>query len=116
MFVESFRKRAHGWELKEETEAYPLGNGFWVPDFRLVHRASGRSVLLEVLGFWRKGSAEKHLAYLKRYASEPFVLAVSDQLHIEEEALEGLPAGVARFRNMPLADEVARLAEEALRG
>jgi predicted nuclease of restriction endonuclease-like RecB superfamily len=116
VFVESFRKRAAAWELKEEAEAYPLGNGFWVPDFRLVHRASGRWVLLEVLGFWRKASAEKHLAYLKRYAKEPFVLAVSDQLHVEEEDLEGLSAGVVRFRNMPLADEVARLAEEALRG
>ena len=42
------------------------------------------------------------------------MLAVSDSLHIEEEDLEGLPAGVARFRNMPLADEVAKLAEAAL--
>jgi hypothetical protein len=39
---------------------------------------------------------------------------VSEQLHVDEE-LEGLPAGIHRFRQMPLPDEVKRLAEEALR-
>jgi predicted nuclease of restriction endonuclease-like RecB superfamily len=114
LFVESFRKRITDWELREETEVYPLGNGFWVPDFRLIHRETGKTVLLEVLGFWRKSSAEKHLQYLRRYAKEPFLLAVSDQLHIEETNLDDLPAGIHRFRNMPLADEIARLASAAL--
>jgi predicted nuclease of restriction endonuclease-like RecB superfamily len=113
MFVELFRKRIADWDLQEETEVYPLGNGFWVPDFRLVHRATGRTVLLEVLGFWRRSSAEKHLQHLRRHVKEPFLLAVSDQLHIEE-TLEELPAGIHRFRNMPLPDEVARLANELL--
>ena len=40
------------------------------------------------------------------------VLAVSDQLHIEE-TLDELPVGIHRFRHMPLADEIARLASEA---
>jgi predicted nuclease of restriction endonuclease-like RecB superfamily len=115
LFAESFRKRhAEAWELHEEAGVYPLGQGFWAPDFRLVHRADGKSVLLEVLGFWRKASAEKHLALLKRYAKEPFLLAVSSALHIEEESLEGMSAGIVRFRALPLADEVARLAAEAL--
>jgi predicted nuclease of restriction endonuclease-like RecB superfamily len=116
MFVESFRKRITDWELREETDVHQLGNAFWVPDFRLTHRPSGRSVLLEVMGFWRRSSAEKHLAFLRRYAREPFVLAVSDQLHIDEGELGSLPAGVARFKHLPLADEVARLADAALRG
>jgi predicted nuclease of restriction endonuclease-like RecB superfamily len=111
LFVDSFRKRIADWELCEETEIYPLAGRFWVPDFRLIHKATGKVVLLEVLGFWRKSSAEKHLQYLKRYVREPFLLAVSDQLHIDEAALDDLPAGIHRFRNMPLADEIARLAE-----
>jgi predicted nuclease of restriction endonuclease-like RecB superfamily len=73
-------------------------------------------VLLEVLGFWRKASAEKHLARLREYATEPFLLAVSDQLHIEDGELEGLPAGIVRFRQMPLPDEVVRQAEALLAG
>src|SRR5690606_18725090 len=50
MFVESFRKRIADWDLVEETELYPLGNSFWAPDFRLVHRQTKKEVLLEVLG------------------------------------------------------------------
>jgi predicted nuclease of restriction endonuclease-like RecB superfamily len=114
MFAELFRKKVEAWDIAEETEVFPLGDGFWVPDFRLTHRASGRSVYLEVLGFWRKSSAEVHLQRLKKHAPEPFLLAVSDGLHIDEAALEALPAGVHRFRQMPLPDEVARLADELI--
>jgi predicted nuclease of restriction endonuclease-like RecB superfamily len=114
MFAELFRKKAEAWDIVEETEVFPLGDGFWVPDFRLIHRASGQAVLLEVLGFWRRSSAEKHLARLREHARVPYLLAVSDQLRIDEAELEGLPAGVHRFRQMPLPDEVARLAGEVL--
>jgi predicted nuclease of restriction endonuclease-like RecB superfamily len=114
LFVELFRKRVEDWELAEETDVLPLGAGFWVPDFRLTHRASGRVVYLEVLGFWRRASAEQHLTRLREHAPGPFLLAVSDQLHIEDAALDDLPAGIHRFRNMPLPDEVARLARELL--
>jgi predicted nuclease of restriction endonuclease-like RecB superfamily len=115
LFVELFRKRVADWDIIEATEVFPLGNaGFWVPDFCLVHKATGRRVLFEVLGFWRRSRAEQHLARLRQHVTEPFLLAVSDQLHIEEATLEGLPAEVHRFRNMPLPDEVARLASEVL--
>ncbi len=116
MFAELFRKRVADWELTDETDVRPLGDGFWAPDFRLVHKASGLVVYLEVLGFWRRSSAEKHLERLRRHVREPFLLAVSDGLHIDEADLEGLPAGVHRFRNMPLPDEIARLAGELLAG
>lgn len=116
MFVEVFRKRIDDWEIVEETDVFPLGGGFWVPDFRLVHRDTGRVVRLEVLGFWRRASAERHLELLREHVREPFLLAVSDQLHIEEAELAGLPAGIHRFRNMPLPDEIARLADEVHKG
>jgi predicted nuclease of restriction endonuclease-like RecB superfamily len=116
MFAELFRKRIADWEIEEETEIHVLGGGalFWVPDFRLTQKASGKSVLLEVLGFWRKSSAEQHLHRLRQHATIPFLLAVSDQLHVEDADLEGIAAGVHRFRQMPLPDEIARLATELL--
>jgi uncharacterized protein len=114
MFVELFRKRIEDWELLDETDIFPLGTSFWVPDFQLRHRATGKVVRLEVLGFWRKSSAEIHLARLRQHVSEPFLLAVSDQLHIDEAELQDMPAGIHRFRNMPLPDEIARLATELL--
>jgi predicted nuclease of restriction endonuclease-like RecB superfamily len=91
-----------------------LGDGFWVPDFRLTQRGSGRSVYLEVLGFWRRASAEAHLHRLRNQVTQPFLLAVSDSLRIEDTNLEGFPAGIIRFRQMPLPEEVARVAEEVL--
>jgi predicted nuclease of restriction endonuclease-like RecB superfamily len=114
MFVGLFRKRVADWDLVEETEVFPLADGFWVPDFRLTHKATGFTVRLEVLGFWRRAGAERHLGRLRQHVREPFLLAVSDQLHIEDAELEALPAGIHRFRNMPLPDEVARLGNELL--
>ena len=115
MFVDLFRKKITEWEIFEESDVQPLGDSFWVPDFRLVERATGRAVFLEVLGFWRKSSVEKHLSRLRANLSEPFILAVSDQLHVDDESLEGLPAAVHRFRQMPLPDEVCKLASALLR-
>jgi uncharacterized protein len=114
MFAEQFRKRAAGWRLVEETAVLPLGPSFWVPDFRLEHVASGKSLYLEVLGFWRKASAEAHLRRLREHAGAAFLVAVSDQLRIDDADLEGLPAEVVRFRQMPLPDEVTKRAAAVL--
>lgn len=114
MFVELFRKKVTEWEIAQEAEAIPLGEGFWVPDYRLIHRATQKPVYLEVLGFWRKASVEKHLQRLRRHATVPFLLAVSEQLRVDDSELDGLPAGIHRFRQMPLPDEVARLADTLL--
>jgi uncharacterized protein len=114
MFVDLFRKKITGWEISEETDIQSLGDGFWVPDYRITEQATGRSLYLEVLGFWRRASAERHLERLRQHARQPFLLAVSDQLRVDDADLEGLPAGIHRFRQMPLPDEVARLAREVL--
>jgi predicted nuclease of restriction endonuclease-like RecB superfamily len=111
MFVEMFQKKITDWEISEETEVIPLGKSFWVPDYRLVHRATGQTVMLDILGFWRRSSVERHLALLREFADRPFILALSDQLNVEEDELAGLPDHVVRFRNMPLADEIAKRAE-----
>ncbi len=114
MFVEMFQKKIADWEISEETEIVPLGKSFWVPDYRLVYRATGQCVMLDILGFWRRSSVEKHLQLLREHADRPFIIALSDQLNVEEGDLEGLPDNVVRFRNMPLADEVAKRAARLL--
>jgi predicted nuclease of restriction endonuclease-like RecB superfamily len=111
MFVELFRKKVADWSIAEEADVLPLGDGYWVPDFRLVHEPTGEVVYLEVLGFWRRSGAERHLQRLREHVRQPFLLAVSDQLRVDDAELEGLPAEVYRFRQMPLPDEIARLAE-----
>jgi predicted nuclease of restriction endonuclease-like RecB superfamily len=114
MFVELFRKKIDGWEISEETELVPLGNTLWAPDFRLSERFTGRIVYLDVLGFWRRSSVESHLRKLQAHAKVPFVLAISEQMRVDESELEGLPAEIYRFRQMPLPEEIARLAGQAL--
>jgi predicted nuclease of restriction endonuclease-like RecB superfamily len=114
MFVELFHKTVSDWDITEESDIRPLGDGFWVPDFRLEHKGTGRSVMLEILGFWRRSSVMRHLERLRKHAREPFLLAVSEQLRVDEKQLHGLPAGVHRFRHMPLPEQVARLADELL--
>jgi predicted nuclease of restriction endonuclease-like RecB superfamily len=114
MFAELFRKKIADWDIAEQTSVLRLGDGFWVPDFRLTERATGRSVLLEILGFWRRSSVEQHVARLRTHAREPFLLAISEQLRVDQAELEGIPADVYRFRQMPLPDEIARLAHQVL--
>jgi predicted nuclease of restriction endonuclease-like RecB superfamily len=114
MFAEQFRKKATGWRLHDESAILPLGPGFWVPDFRLEHVDSRKSLYLEVLGFWRKSSAELHLKRLCAYAKSPFLVAVSDQLRLDDAELEGFPAEIIRFRQMPLPDEVMKRAAAVL--
>jgi predicted nuclease of restriction endonuclease-like RecB superfamily len=114
MFIDLFEKKTNHWEIHEEAEVLPLGRGFWAPDFRLTHRLSGKSVYLEVLGYWRRSSAEQHLERLRRFVKEPFMLAVSDQLHIDDAELKKVPAEIVRFRQMPLPDEIVRHAEELI--
>jgi hypothetical protein len=114
MFVELFRKKIDAWEISEETDLLPLGKTYWAPDFRLTEKATGRVVYLDVLGFWRRSQTEAHLARLREHARVPFVLAVSEQLRVDEEQLDGLCAGIYRFRQLPLPEEVARLAGAVL--
>lgn len=115
MFAEQFRKKVRGWTLTEEVDIVPLGDGFWVPDFRLIEDATGRDVHLEILGFWRKGVAEKHIARLREHARRPYVVAVSTSLKIDEEELPAIP-NLVEFRTMPVPERVAAAAAQALAG
>jgi uncharacterized protein len=113
-FAESFQKNVAEWDIALETELIQLAEGFWVPDFKLTHKATGSHVFLEILGFWRRTDAEKTYQKLRRAIPGQFVLAVSDQFNTDESAEGELPPGVYRFKRTPLPDEVARRAAEQI--
>jgi uncharacterized protein len=111
-FVERFRQVAPAWEISECTDVVELGReGVWVPDYRVVHTASGTDVFIEVLGFWKRSSLERLTRLLPLHGPARFVLAISDRLKVDEEALQDLPGPILRFKEIPNASELATLLE-----
>ncbi len=111
-FVERFRQVAPAWEISECTDVIELGReGVWVPDYRFVHRATGTDVFVEVLGFWKRSSLERLTRLLPLHGPPRFVLAISDRLKVDEEALQDLPGPILRFKEIPNASELAALLE-----
>jgi predicted nuclease of restriction endonuclease-like RecB superfamily len=114
-FVERFRQVAPAWEITECTDCVELGReGVWVPDYRALHRATGIDVFVEVLGFWKRSSLERLTRLLPRYGPPRFVLAISNRLKVDEEALEELKGPILRFKEIPNASELAALLDTFL--
>src|SRR4051795_11451718 len=111
-FLERFRQVAPAWDVTDATELIELGReGMWVPDYRFAHRATGTDVFVEVLGFWKRSSVERLLRLLPKHGPARYVLAISDRLKVDEEALQDLSGPVLRFKEIPNAPELAALLE-----
>lgn len=116
-FVERFRQVAPAWELTETPDLIDLGReGVWVPDFRAVHRATGTDVFIEVLGFWKRSGLERLLRVLPGHGPPRYVLAISDRLKVDEEALGELTGPVLRFKEIPSAPELVGLLDRFVEG
>jgi predicted nuclease of restriction endonuclease-like RecB superfamily len=78
-----------------------------VPDFRLVH-PDGRSVLLEIVGYWRPEYLRKKFAQVRRAARDDLILAISERLNLERAGvkLQNLPARVVWFKDRVLPKAV----------
>lgn len=111
-FVDRFRQIAPAWEVTEATDVVDLGKeGVWVPDYKFVHRKTGVDVLVEVLGFWKRGSLERLLRLLPAHGPERYILAISDRLKVDEEAAADLQGPILRFKEIPNAQEMLALLE-----
>lgn len=109
---EQFAKLKTDWEVSTDAEIVDLGGqGVLVPDYVFHHPPSGRRVLMEIFGFWNRGSVKSRLELLRRHGPSDLILALSRALAADPEALEELPAEVYVFRSAPLAREVRRLLE-----
>ncbi len=109
-FVDRFRQVAPSWEVSEATDVIELGReGVWVPDYKFVHKATGLDVYVEVLGFWKRSSLERLLRLLPKHGPSRYVLAISDKLKVDDEALGALSGPVLKFREIPNSPELAAL-------
>lgn len=114
MFAASFAKSVAGWTLSAEPDVVPLPTGFWVPDFSMVHEASGSVVRVELLGYWKRTDAAKLYERLRGAGIGPFVLAASDAMNADESG-EDMDERIYRYKRTPLPAEVVRRAEAQLR-
>ncbi|HEV3166003.1 MAG TPA: DUF790 family protein [Isosphaeraceae bacterium] len=111
-FLDRFRQVAPAWEVTEATEILELGrNGVWIPDYRFVHKMTYTDVFVEVVGFWKRSSLDRLLRLLPQYGPPRYLLAISERLKVDEEALEELRGPVLRFKEIPNAPELAAMLE-----
>lgn len=66
-----------GWTLEREAEVLHSGQKTFVPDFMLRHN-DGRTVLLEIIGFWTPEYIEARLLTLEVFRETPILLAIHE--------------------------------------
>jgi predicted nuclease of restriction endonuclease-like RecB superfamily len=116
LFEENFRANATGWTIRNDPAPMPLEAVTWVPDFAITHTRSGKTVYLEVIGFWRKADIEATYQRLKRSLPGQFILIVSEAYRADETDEFATGDGVYRFKRTPSATEVASIAERLRSG
>lgn len=109
-FEQNFRESVEGWTLASDPAPQTVEGTTWVPDFTLTHTASGKSLFVEVLGFWRKMNIEAHYKRLHRGLPGKFLLVISEAYRADETDEVTLGNEVYRYKRTPSASEVARIA------
>ena len=81
-FAARWEKLGTPWKLEREVDLVPVPGSAIIPDFRVAH-PDGRSVLVEIVGFWRPEYLRKKFALLSRSGRRDIVLAVSERLNLD---------------------------------
>jgi hypothetical protein len=99
-----------GWKLIREGEVLYSGQKVFVPDFVFRHD-DGRTVLMEVIGFWTPEYLEAKTATLREFGRRPILLAVAEPLR---QKLPDLGTDVVTFKSaLKMSDVLLRLSRSA---
>lgn len=111
-FAERWGTEKHdGWRLVREGEILHRGQKVFVPDFVFRHD-DGRTVLMEIVGFWTPEYLQAKLETLRVFHDRPILLAVAQQVSPQ---LAELPATVIPFKtSLPVKDVLERLGASPL--
>ena len=111
-FAERFSKLDTPWTLEREVDLVPVPGGVIIPDFRLLH-ADGRSVLVEIVGYWRPEYLKKKFDLLRKSGRTDVVVAVSERLNLEKAGVKTTDFGerVIFFKGVLNPKTVLELAE-----
>lgn len=106
-FAERWAQTKTPWRLEREVDLIPMPGSVMVPDFRLVH-PDGRSMLLEIVGYWRPEYLRKKFAQVRQAGRQDLILAISERLNLERAGVQtnDLPARVVWFKDRVLPKAV----------
>ncbi len=96
-FAERWAKLNTPWVLEREVAIVDLKGTVFVPDFALRH-PDGRTVHVEIMGFWHPDYLRRKLDKVKRADMPNLILAVSDRLNVGEEDIQEIPGPVLFFK------------------
>lgn len=111
---ERVAKAGDGWTLDAEVEPLRLaGRTLFLPDGRL-HK-DGKSVWIEILGYWRGDALRRRADALANAEAGPYILAVPRKLSADAAILEDLGVSVLPFTQAIPLRELLALAERVAR-
>ncbi|MFQ3618810.1 MAG: DUF790 family protein [Cyanobacteriota bacterium] len=99
-FAERWEALNTDWRLEREVDLIPIPGSVMIPDFRLVH-PDGRSVLLEIVGYWRPEYLRKKFSQVRQSGCENLILAISERLNLEKAGVkpQDAPAQIVWFKD-----------------
>ncbi len=96
-----------GWQMTREGELLHENQKVFVPDFVFEH-ASGRRVLLEIVGFWTPEYLAAKQETLKQFSQHRILLAIADSVDWPADSTRGQT--VIRYKTaIKVSDVLARL-------
>ena len=72
-----------GWRLRREGTVLERLQHLFTPDFTFTHGESGRTVLFEIVGYWREDYRRHKLDTLARFGAEEVIWAVREDFYEE---------------------------------
>jgi uncharacterized protein len=111
-FADRWDSLKSDWILEREVDLIPIPGSVMIPDFRLVH-PDGRSVLLEIVGYWRPEYLRKKFSQVRQSGCENLILAISERLNLEKAGVKvgEVPAKVIWFKDKLLPKAVLKVLE-----
>ena len=112
-FAKRWEKQKTEWRLEREVDLIPIPGSVMIPDFRLVH-PDGRSLLFEIVGYWRPEYLRKKFAQVRKSECNKLILAVSERLNLEKAGvnIRKVPVPIIWFKDKLLPKQVLAIIDE----
>lgn len=113
-FVDRWSRLKTDWQLEREVDLIPIPGSVMIPDFRLVH-PDGRTVLLEIVGYWRPDYLRKKFSQVRQSGRDDLILAISERLNLEKAGVRvsDLPVPVVWFKDKLQPKAVLAILDES---